>query len=118
MQCAVVVLDQPLADHHVADAQRRVEPAGDAGEQQAAATELRAQQGRRQRGCDLADAALDQHHRLAVEPPSREVKAADGLLVAIAQRGMEMLDLLRQRADDAERPSHGPPSFRGIAGGG
>ena len=70
------MLNEPRRDHHVADAQSRVQPAGDAGEQQRMAAEYFSQQGCYHRRVDLADAAFDHDRRPPLKRPSRKVNPA------------------------------------------
>jgi hypothetical protein len=62
LEHAGVVLQRLLGDHHVADRQLRVEPAGDAGEHHRLRPEALDEQRRRHRRVDLADAREHQHH--------------------------------------------------------
>src|SRR5882724_11177785 len=100
---AVIVLDEAIGDHDVADAEGGIDAAGDTGEKHAAAAEMIEQQRGHQRRVDLADAGFDQHHRHAVEPALAEGVAAAHDLVVDRQGVPKVTHLLRQGRDNAER---------------
>src|SRR5262249_36393838 len=73
---AIVMLDVAGADHHVADAERRVEAAGHAAEKQRATAESIEQQGGRDAGIDLAGPRLHEHCLAAGDFRRPEAQAA------------------------------------------
>ena len=99
---AVVVLDVAGADHDVADAQRRIEAAGDAAQHQGAAFETVEQQRGGYAGIDLARTRFDEHRLAAGDLAAPEAQAAD--LVRRTGAIGQMGELLGQGRYDAQKP--------------
>ena len=101
-QSAVVVADEPVGDHHVADPQCRIEAARNAGEHERAAPELPEQQGRHQGGVDLPDARLHGDHRMAVQVTDVKRQAGDTLGALLGEMGAELRQLFGDGRDQAD----------------
>ena len=107
---AGIVLHGSVGDHHVADAQGGIEPAGDAREHDQPAAEPVRQERRDQRRVDLADPGADQHHLVAVEPAQVEAGMRHTDRLGVLQRVAQMGQLLGDGADQAD--GHGRGSSR------
>ena len=88
------MLEGAVGDHHVADAQGRVEPAGHAREHDQPAAEPVGQQRRHQGRVDLADPGADQHHLVAVEAAQVEAGMRHTDRLGVLERVAQMAELL------------------------
>ena len=96
-----VVLDGPVADHDVTDPQRGVQPAGDPGERDCAATEPVGQQGRHDGGVDLAHTRSDQDHLVPVEQTRVETGMRHHVASRLVQLAGQMCTLRFDSADQS-----------------
>ena len=99
---AGIVLEGAVGDHHVADAQGGVEPAGHAREHDQPAGEAVGQERRHQGGVDLADPRTHQHHLVAVEAAQVEAGMRDTDRLGVIEHVAQMAELLGDGADQAD----------------
>ena len=97
-----IVIHGIQADHQVADIQGRIQGASDAGVHQMGDPIKIAEHLHAQGGVDLADAALDHCHGLAVQGTFMEGGACMMGGVLIFQKGQESLYLLLHGADNTK----------------
>ena len=102
LEHACIVLNHEVGDHDVADGQCRVQPACHSGENDCAAAESVGQQCGDERGVDLAHARAGEHHVVAVDRAGVEDRVRSRLAVSVGERGAEVCEFLRDRADQPD----------------